>query len=105
MRPYPEPTEETLSGDTLPRLAKRYLLATRPTFLSASLLAVLTGTSWGWQLAGKLDLAAFLLAFVAVACVHAAINVLNDVFDERTKGPVARWQTTGTRAVAGLSQP
>jgi 1,4-dihydroxy-2-naphthoate octaprenyltransferase len=51
-------------------------------FLTASTLPVLVGTSWGYRAAGELDLSALLWAIAAIACVHAAVNVLNDVFDE-----------------------
>jgi 1,4-dihydroxy-2-naphthoate octaprenyltransferase len=51
-------------------------------FLTASILPVLVGTSWGYRAAGELDLSALLWAIAAIACVHAAVNVLNDVFDE-----------------------
>jgi 1,4-dihydroxy-2-naphthoate octaprenyltransferase len=51
-------------------------------FLTASTLPVLVGTSWGYRAAGELDLSALLWAIAAIACVHAAINVLNDVFDD-----------------------
>jgi 1,4-dihydroxy-2-naphthoate octaprenyltransferase len=51
-------------------------------FLTASILPVLVGTSWGYRAAGELDLSALLWAIAAIACVHAAINVLNDVFDD-----------------------
>lgn len=64
------------------RTARCYAMATRPMFLSASLLAVVTGTSLGWHAAGRLDAAAALLALVCIALLHAGANVLNDVFDE-----------------------
>lgn len=60
----------------------RYLLATRPGFLGASGLAVLVGTGCGWQLAGRLDMTAALLALASILCLHAAHNVLNDLFDD-----------------------
>jgi 1,4-dihydroxy-2-naphthoate octaprenyltransferase len=63
-------------------MARSYAMATRPMFLSASLLAVITGTSLGWHTSGRLDSAAALLAILIIALLHAAANVLNDVFDE-----------------------
>lgn len=76
----PVPTE---AGRCSPcRLAGSYFMATRPMFLSASLLAVLAGTSLGWDAAGRLDLTAAALALLAVTLLHAASNVLNDVYDE-----------------------
>lgn len=77
-----EPTVEDLGGASPGRAAKRYLLATRPMFLPASVLPVLVGTSWGAYLAGELDLLALLVALAAVVCAHAGVNVLNDVCDD-----------------------
>jgi 1,4-dihydroxy-2-naphthoate octaprenyltransferase len=51
-------------------------------FLTASVLAVITGTSLGWHSAGRLDAAVALLALLIIALLHAAANVLNDVYDE-----------------------
>jgi 1,4-dihydroxy-2-naphthoate octaprenyltransferase len=62
--------------------ARSYFLATRPMFLTASLLAVIAGTSLGWHSAGRLDAATALLALLIIALLHAAANVLNDVYDE-----------------------
>jgi 1,4-dihydroxy-2-naphthoate octaprenyltransferase len=62
-----------------PKLA---LAATRPRFLTASLLPVLIGSAWGWRMAGGLDLPSMALAVLATLLVHAASNVYNDVTDE-----------------------
>jgi len=77
-----EPTPATLGGRDPLSVIRRYVRATRPMFLTASILPVLVGTSWGYRAAGELDLSALLWAIAAIACVHAAINVLNDVFDD-----------------------
>jgi 1,4-dihydroxy-2-naphthoate octaprenyltransferase len=83
MNPLQEPVPPTNPGDSSPLLmARSYALATRPLFLTASLLAVVTGTSLGWHSAGRLDAAAASLALLIVALLHAAANVLNDVYDE-----------------------
>jgi 1,4-dihydroxy-2-naphthoate octaprenyltransferase len=81
-QPVLEPSAEALGGSTPGRIAKRYLLATRPMFLPASLLPVILGTVIGSALAGTLDGLAFVLALGAIALVHGAINVLNDVYDD-----------------------
>ncbi len=60
-----------------------YFLSTRPKFFTASVLPVLLGTAWGYSRTGHLDSLSFLLAIVAIICVHACINVLNDVYDDR----------------------
>ncbi len=77
-----EPTIQALAGAAPARFAKRYLLATRPMFLTASLLPVLVGSSWGAVQAGALQWLPMLLALVDIALVHAAVNVLNDVYDD-----------------------
>ncbi len=77
-----EPTAEALRGGSAGTTARRLLLATRPKFFTASVLPVLVGTGWGAGVAGALDALAFALAVAATVCVHAAANVLNDVYDD-----------------------
>lgn len=79
-----EPRFEDLGGDAPGRKARRLFLATRPKFLTASVLPVIVGTAWGATLAGHLDLLPAVLALLATALVHAASNVINDVGDEAT---------------------
>jgi 1,4-dihydroxy-2-naphthoate octaprenyltransferase len=79
-----EPRCEDLAGDGLGRSARRLFLATRPKFLTASVLPVLVGTAWGAHVAGALSLLVAVLALLATALVHAASNVINDVGDEIT---------------------
>lgn len=81
-----EPTVSALGGNTPGRVVKRLLLATRPMFLPVSVLPVMVGTAWGVRAAGSFDGAAFALALVAIALVHAGINVLDDVCDSRSGG-------------------
>ena len=78
-----EPSAVALSGRSPLRVAKRLFLATRPMFISASVLPVLLGTASGWRAFGQLDGGVLLLGLAAIACVHAAGNVLNDVNDDR----------------------
>ena len=83
MNPPNESVPPTGPGDKpVPGMARSYAMATRPMFLTASLLAVITGTSLGWHSAGRLDTPAALLALLIIALLHAAANVLNDVYDE-----------------------
>lgn len=77
-----EPTVQALAGSSPARTVKRYLLATRPMFWPASILPVVVGTSWGAYVAGGVEVAALLLALAAIVCVHAGVNVLNDVCDD-----------------------
>lgn len=77
-----EPTVRTLAGESASLAAKRYLLATRPMFMTASTLPVILGTVQGASATGTIDWPAFLLAMIAVMLVHSAVNVLNDVYDD-----------------------
>ncbi len=76
-----EPSVAVLGGRSPGRIAKRLFLATRPMFFTASILPVLLGTIVGAKAAATVDWAAFALALASVVCVHAAVNVFNDVFD------------------------
>ena len=77
-----EPTVEALGGNSAVQISKRYFLATRPKFLTASVLPVLLGTAIGIGASGTYDGLVFFLAVAATALVHAGANVINDVCDE-----------------------
>lgn len=77
-----EPSAQRFEGGLLRRVVLRWTLATRPKFLTASVLPVLVGTAWGARDGAGLDGLAFALALLATVCVHAAANVFNDVGDE-----------------------
>ncbi len=81
-----EPSVDVLGGDALGRVIKRYVLATRPMFFTASVLPVIVGTVWGVGAAGQIDAGAMVLALAAILCVHGGINVLNDVYDSQSGG-------------------
>ena len=76
------PLPELLQGASLPRAAKRLVLAARPMFFPASVVPILLGTAWGVRITGELDAVAFVLAMAAIVFVHAAVNVINDVYDD-----------------------
>ncbi|MCC7015731.1 MAG: prenyltransferase [Rhodospirillales bacterium] len=50
-------------------------------FFTASVLPVVVGTVAGAKLIGIFDGTAFAFALASVVCVHASVNVFNDVFD------------------------
>ncbi len=77
-----EPTAQALGGSSAGDILRRYFLATRPKFFTASILPVIAGTAWGATLAGQLDIAAAIVALLATVAVQAASNVYNDVGDE-----------------------
>ena len=77
-----DPVPADFEGDG-PQAIRRLFHATRPKFYPASVLPVLAGSAWGFQIAGTFDILAFVLALLATVCVHAGANVLNDVGDEQ----------------------
>lgn len=77
-----EPSGTARDGGSALRTAGLLFLATRPMFFPASVLPVLLGTGWGYRVSGQLDLGSFGLALAAMVCVHAGVNVINDVYDD-----------------------
>lgn len=78
----PEPSQHILNAPGPTAAIKRIFLATRPAFLSASLLPVLVGSAAGVNISGNLNSQLLGLAVVATLLAHAGINVLNDVYDD-----------------------
>lgn len=74
-----KPAEPTLAA--LPNPALRYLLATRPAFLSVTLFGGLAGIACAFADGLALDATAALLTIVFAMVAHAGINVLNDYYD------------------------
>ncbi|MDD2702299.1 MAG: prenyltransferase [Sideroxydans sp.] len=74
-----QPLEPTLELFANP--AARYFAATRPAFLTASLMSCLIGLAVAWHgvLAFDIPLALVTLLFALLA--HAGVNVLNDYYD------------------------
>ena len=74
-----QPMEPTLA--MLQNPFARYFAATRPAFLTASLMACLVGLAVAWHdgLAFDIPLALVTLLFALLA--HAGVNVLNDYYD------------------------
>jgi len=63
--------------------------ATRPAFLTASLLPVLSGLALAWGMSGRLDVGLALLTLLNIALIHSGANVLNDYFDSRNGSDAA----------------
>jgi len=80
-----EPSVEVFHGKTLGNRIMLYVAATRPAFLTASVLPVLVGIAWAWRTgAGTLSLPLALLAVLSIVLIHAGANVINDYFDARS---------------------
>jgi 1,4-dihydroxy-2-naphthoate octaprenyltransferase len=74
------PAEPTLAA--LPNPALRYFLATRPPFLTVSLFAALIGVASAYYGGVTLAPLAATVSVLFALVVHAAVNVLNDYYDE-----------------------
>ncbi|MDO8208151.1 MAG: prenyltransferase [Gallionella sp.] len=59
----------------------RYLAATRPAFLTASLMACLIGLAIAWHDGLVFDVMAATVTLLSALLAHAAANVLNDYYD------------------------
>ena len=73
------PAEPSLA--TLPSPALRYFLATRPAFLSVTLVACLIGLASAHAGSVPLDTADALLTVIFALVAHAGVNVINDYHD------------------------
>ena len=74
------PAEPTLA--LLPNPALRYFLATRPPFLSVSFFAALIGIATAYCDGVALSPLTACISVVFALVAHAAVNVLNDYYDE-----------------------
>jgi len=79
-----EPSLEVFHGKTLGNRIVTWFVATRPAFLTASILPVLVGIAWAWRVEGSmLSVSLALLAVLSIVLIHAGANVINDYFDSR----------------------
>ena len=74
-----QPMEPTLS--TFHNPLARYFAATRPAFLTASLMACLIGLSIAWHDGLVFDVPLALVTLLFGLLAHAGVNVLNDYYD------------------------
>ena len=79
-----EPTVEIFHRSTWSNRALTLLAATRPAFLTASMLPVLVSGALAWgQGSGDFPLVLLSLAVINIILIHSGANVLNDYFDAR----------------------
>lgn len=71
-----EPSLERLGNPFL-----RYFLATRPAFLTITLVGVLLGFATAWHAGAPFDVEAAALSLFLAILAHAGVNVLNDYYD------------------------
>ncbi len=74
-----QPMEPTLA--TFQNPLARYFAATRPAFLTASLMACLIGLAMAWHEGLKFDIPLALVTLLFGLLAHAGVNVLNDYYD------------------------
>ncbi|NOT19216.1 MAG: prenyltransferase [Sideroxydans sp.] len=74
-----QPMEPTLAIFSNP--FARYFAATRPAFLSASLMACLIGLALAWHDMPHFDVSLGLVTLLFALLAHAGANVLNDYYD------------------------
>ncbi len=74
-----QPMEPTLEIFRNP--LTRYVAATRPAFLTASLMACLLGMAISWQNGSGFDIPLALATLLFALLAHAGVNVLNDYYD------------------------
>lgn len=77
-----EPTVERFHGKTFPNRLVTAIAATRPAFLTASVLPVLAAGALAAYLEhGAISTSLLALATLNIALIHSGANVLNDYFD------------------------
>jgi 1,4-dihydroxy-2-naphthoate octaprenyltransferase len=100
MKPGPPPVD-----DAVPPPLRKWFLAGRPFSLPASTMAVVFGTVLGITIGGaQFHLLRFVAAFVGMAILHTAANLMNDVYDYR-KGLDRRVNPVSGGVVRGWITP
>ncbi len=78
-----EPNTQIFHGQTLGNKIATYIAATRPPFLTASILPVIAGLALVWGEINSLNFGLGFLTILNIIFIHAGSNVLNDYFDAR----------------------
>ena len=87
-----EPSIEVFHCNSVGNRAATLFAATRPAFLTASLLPVLSGIALAWGMSGQINFGLALLTLLNIALIHSGANVLNDYFDARNGTDAANTQ-------------
>ncbi len=75
--PIAEPTVERF-----PHPAAAYLAATRPPFILATVVPIILGLAWTAWTGHAIDPLSAVITLLAGVLLHAAVNVLNDYYDD-----------------------
>ncbi|MCK4427203.1 MAG: 1,4-dihydroxy-2-naphthoate octaprenyltransferase [candidate division Zixibacteria bacterium] len=68
----------------LKNFIKKWIVAIRAPFFTASAIPVLVGTALAWNLTGKFSLYKFILTLIGVPLFNAGTNLANDYYDHKT---------------------
>ena len=63
---------------------KKWIIAIRAPFFTASAIPVLVGTALAWNMTGRFSLLKFILVLVGVPLFNAGTNLANDYYDHKT---------------------
>jgi 1,4-dihydroxy-2-naphthoate octaprenyltransferase len=63
---------------------KKWIIAIRAPFFTASAIPVLVGTALAWNMTGRFSLPKFILVLVGVPLFNAGTNLANDYYDHKT---------------------
>jgi 1,4-dihydroxy-2-naphthoate octaprenyltransferase len=63
---------------------KKWIVAIRAPFFTASAIPVLVGTALAWNLTGKFTFHKFVLTLIGVPLFNAGTNLANDYYDHKT---------------------
>ena len=78
-----EPQVAVFHQRTLANRLATWIAATRPAFLTASVLPVLVGVALSWHVHGAVDWALAAATILNIVLIHAGANVFNDYCDAR----------------------
>lgn len=76
-----EPSLEVFHGRTVANRVMTLVAATRPAFLTASVLPVVVAGALVHHLQGHVSIPLLVVASINIALIHSGANVLNDYFD------------------------
>ncbi len=68
-------------ADTFTEKIRKYFLAARPAFLTASVVPVLVGSAAGFAATQTFDWLLFILAVISIMLLHSGANLANDYYD------------------------
>jgi 1,4-dihydroxy-2-naphthoate octaprenyltransferase len=79
-----EPTVAVFHQRTFANRLATWFSATRPAFLTASVLPIMVGLALSWQVHGTVDWALAVATVLNIVLIHAGANVFNDYCDARS---------------------